>query len=127
MTLASVAIGAAIGAVGGVVALKDKDMPVWKKALIGAGVGATGGVAAGLLQNVMGNVSSNVADKATQFLPTGTNPVSFTGNGMYAGKTEKQWLAAAAKHAGIEATTGVNQQGYINDCIRYAENAAKNK
>ena len=28
---------------------------------------------------------------------------------MYAGKTEKQWLAAAAKHAGIEATTGVNQ------------------
>lgn len=118
------AIGAAIGAVGGIFALKDRDMPIWEKALIGAGVGATGGLAGGLLSNVLSDVGANAVQNITNSLPAGNNPVSFTG-GYEAGRTEAGWLRQAAEHARIEAETGVNQAGYIRDCIRYAEKAAK--
>lgn len=126
MILATMAIGAAIGAVGGVFAIKDDNISTLGKVLIGAGIGATGGLAGSLVKDMLGNASTTLTENAVKCLPTSADSISFTG-GIYAGKTEAEWLASAAKHAGIEASTGVNQSGYVRDCLRNAGKAAKGK
>ena len=100
MILETMALGAIIGAVGGIFTIKDEDKSIVEKALIGAGIGATAGLAGGAMSDLFEGsaaTSSLTSGSSTvKSLPSGSGNISFTGS--YAGRTAKQWEEAASGH-----------------------------
>ena len=126
MILETIALGAIIGAVSGVFTIRDEDKSIVEKALIGAGMGATAGLAGGVISGLFEGGGSDTVKNLTsesnivRSLPSGSE-LSFTGS--YAGRTAKQWEEAAKEHAIYQVEHGINQGGYIRDCLRNAEKA----